>query len=760
MAAPLNVTSMMMRTSLFAAGLLLAALPLTAQKQLSNQDIWYSPAFGAERVGGLNSMNDGLRYTSQEEEAGAPVINVYDYRTGSKLSTLVNGKDLMLPGAKAPIAFDGYHLSSDEKLMMIESATEPLYRYSYYAYNYIYDLNSKSLKPLSDTTKAKQRLATFSPDGSRAAFVRDNNLYVVDLATMQETAVTRDGEWNKVINGATDWVYEEEFALVQGYQWSPEGNRIIFLRSDESEVKEFDIAMYKDQLYPSDYNYKYPKAGETNSEVSLTVYDLRGGTSTRVPLGTDEVDIYLPRFGFTNNEETVWFMRMNRLQNEKLIYTVQVPVIKQGPGALRPQEIYKEQSRTYIEVTDDLHFLKDGSGFVLTSESSGWNQVYFCPLGGKAATKPPTLSAATVKRAITSGSFDVTGVKGIDEAGKRVIFTASMKDAMHQEVYAIGLNGKGLKELSPVGGSNDAEFSTGFKYFINTHSTANEPETITLHDGQGKLVMTLKDNAKLRAKLKEYDLPKKEFLKIALENGTELNAWMIKPPTFDSRQQYPVFMTQYSGPNSNEVLDQWGGRNLIWHQLLAQKGYIVVCADPRGTGRRGHDFRHITYGQMGKYETEDQIGVAKWLGAQPYVDKQRIGIQGWSYGGYMSSLCITKGSGFFKAAIAVAPVTNWRYYDSIYTERYMGLPKDNASGYDDNSPINHVDKQRGKYLLIHGLADDNVHFQNSAEMLTALVKANKAFDFMAYPDKNHGIYGGTTRLHLYEKMTNFLLQNL
>jgi dipeptidyl-peptidase-4 len=435
-------------------------------------------------------------------------------------------------------------------------------------------------------------------------------------------------------------------------------------------------------------------------------------------------------------------------------------VIKQGPGALRPQEIYNEQSKTYIEVTDDLFFLKDGSGFVLTSESSGWNQVYFCPMGGKSTTKPATLSSATAKRAITTGSYDVSGVKGIDEAGKRVIFTASMKDAMHQEVYAIGLNGKGLKELSPVGGSNDAEFSTGFKYFINTHSMADEPETITLHDGQGKLVKTLKDNVKLRNKLKEYDLQKKEFLKIKLDNGTELNAWMIKPPKFDSRQQYPVFMTQYSGPNSNEVLDQWGGRNLIWHQLLAQKGYIVVCADPRGTGRRGHDFRHITYGQLGKYETEDQIGVAKWLGAQPYVDKTRIGIQGWSYGGYMSSLCITKGSGFFKAAIAVAPVTNWRYYDSIYTERYMGMPQDNAAGYDDNSPINHVDKLRGKFLLVHGLADDNVHFQNSAEMITALVKANKAFDLMAYPDKNHGIYGGTTRLHLYEKMTNFLLQNL
>ncbi|MBK6891857.1 MAG: S9 family peptidase [Flavobacteriales bacterium] len=307
---------------------------------------------------------------------------------------------------------------------------------------------------------------------------------------------------------------------------------------------------------------------------------------------------------------------------------------------------------------------------------------------------------------------------------------------------------------------NDADFSSGFKYFINTRSTANDPGTIALYTGNGKLVKTLKDNSKLKENLKEYGLQPKEFITIAIGDGVVLNAWMIKPPGFDATKKYPVFMTQYSGPNDNQVLDQWGGRNLLWHELLAQKGYIVVCADPRGTGHRGRDFRHMTYGQLGKFETEDQIGVANWLGALPYVDASRIGIQGWSYGGYMSSLCITKGAGTFKAAIAVAPVTNWRYYDSIYTERYMGLPKDNASGYDDNSPINHVEELKGNFLLIHGLADDNVHFQNSAEMTTALVKANKQFDMMMYPDKNHGIYGGTTRMQLYTKMTDFLLEKL
>jgi dipeptidyl-peptidase 4 len=747
---------LMMRSSAFCLGLVLS-LPLLAQKPLTNQDIWYSPTFSSERVAGLNSMSDGLRYTAQEEEAGAQVINIYDYRTGNKTGTLLNTKDL------TGIAMEGYHLSNDEQRVMIETATEPLYRYSYFAYNYVYDLKSKSLKPLADTTKTKQRLATFSPDGSHAAFVRDNNLFVVDLATMKEREVTDEGVLNEVMFGCTDWVYEEEFTLVQGYQWNNSGTRLLYLRSEETNVKQFDIAKYEHQLYPKDYRYKYPKAGEKNSEVSLHIYDLQSGGTIAVPLGTEDADPYLPRFGFTNDDNTIWFMQLNRLQNEKFIYTLKIPVPRPAQMGLQPMEVYHESSKTYIEVTDDLFFTKDGSGFVLTNETNGWNHIHWCPLNNvNMLTSPKGLAkvVASATRPITSGNFDVLAVKGIDDAGKRVIFTASMKDAMHEEVYAIGLNGKGLKELSPVGGCNDAEFSTGFKYFINTRSTANEPENITLHDSQGKLVKTVKDNAKLRATLKDWVSPKKEFLKMKLTTGVEVNAWMIKPPGFDAKKQYPVFMTQYSGPNSNQVLDQWGGRNLLWHQLLAQKGYLVVCADPRGTGRRGHDFRHITYGQLGKYETEDQIAVAKWLGTQPYVDKTRIGIQGWSYGGYMSSLCITKGADVFKTAIAVAPVTNWRYYDSIYTERYMGLPQGNAAGYDDNSPINHVDKLRGNYLLVHGLADDNVHFQNSAEMITALVKANRPFDLMTYPDKNHGIYGGTTRLHLYEKMTNFLLEKL
>ncbi|HNR55409.1 MAG TPA: S9 family peptidase [Flavobacteriales bacterium] len=628
---------------------------------------------------------------------------------------------------------------------MIETDAEPIYRYSYYAHHYVYDRASKKLVALSDVGKAKQRLATFSPVGGRAAFVRDNDLYIVDLASMKETRVTNDGAWNKVLNGATDWVYEEEFTLVQGYAWSPKGDKLIYLRSDESAVKEFDLTYYKDQLYPSEYRFKYPKAGEVNSSVSVHVYDITMGLDYNLPLGTEDTDIYVPRLGFTPNGDP-WFMRMNRLQNEKVILTAKMP----PPGAKMrpiPTEVYRETSKTYVEVTDDLHFLANGSGFVLTSERSGWNHVYYVPVGGE-------------PKALTSGEWDVVSVAGIDEKGKRVIFTAAKSSPEDQDVWSVGLTGKGLKRLSPAGGYNEAEFSTGFQYFINTRSTANEVPVVTLHDGQGKLVKTLKDNVRLKETLGSFGASRKEFFQFTTAGGVALRGWMMKPPAFDPAKKYPVLMVQYSGPNSNEVLDKFDGRDMMWHTLLNQKGYIVACVDPRGTGHRGREFRHCTYGQLGRYETEDQIASAKWLAQQPYVDGSRIGIWGWSYGGFMSSLCITKGADVFKAAIAVAPVSNWRYYDSIYTERFMGLPKDNGSGYDDNSPINHVDKLKGNYLLIHGLADDNVHYQNAAEMTLALVKANKPFDQFVYPDRNHGIYGGTTRLHLFELMTKWLEENL
>ncbi|MBL7965211.1 MAG: S9 family peptidase [Flavobacteriales bacterium] len=738
--------------SLKHTALLLAFVTTTllhAQKTLTNQEIWASPTFGAEGVGGLASMKDGLHYTVLgRQKDGTAAIFKCAYATGDTVATLLTAKDLVLPGADKSLEMDGYSFSADEKQLLIETESEAIYRYSYTARHYVYELATKKLRALSDTTGSAQRLATFSPDGQKAAFVRDNDLYIVELDGMKETRVTQDGKWNEVINGATDWVYEEEFTLVRGYEWSPNSTRLLYLRSDESRVKEFNLTYYRGQLYPEDYRFKYPKAGEENSQVSLYVFDLRNGTTTQVPLGDDLAEPYIPRLGWTTNDDVLWFMRMNRLQNEKVIYTVNVPLLRPAQLGLKAKPIFRDTSRTYVEVTDDLFFLPDGSGFVLTSERNGWNHVYWCSMDGR------------VQRPVTAGNYDVIGVKGVDARNKRVLFSAALKDPKHQEVWSLGLNGKNLVQLSPAGGVNNAEFSEGFRYFINTRSTLDSPPVVTLHDGNGKLIRTLKDNAKLKARLPEFGIRPYEFFQCEVSPGVTLNGWMLKPVNFDSRAKYPVWMTQYSGPNSNEVLDQWEGRNGLWFQLLAQKGYVVVCVDPRGTGHRGRDWRHVTYGQLGRYETEDMIGAAKWLQGQPWVDGERIGIWGWSYGGYMSSLCITKGADVFKAAIAVAPVSNWRFYDTIYTERYMGLPKDNASGYDDNSPINHVEKLKGKYLIVHGLADDNVHYQNAAEMVNSLVRRNKPFEQFMYPDRNHGIYGGATRLHLFEMMTKFIEENL
>lgn len=743
---------------LLSAALLALSLPTPAQdkagiapakpgshRALTNQVIWSGRTFSTDMVGGLASMNDGEHYTAVESDGGTTVLARYAYRTGERVDILVKQDELVAPGSKEPVELGDYAFSADEQKLMIGADAEPIYRYSSQAHNYVFDRKSKKLVPLSDVSASKQRLATFSPDGSKAAFVRDNDLYVVDLAGMTETRVTTDGAWNKVLNGATDWVYEEEFALVQGYAWSPDGNKLLYLRSDESNVPEFDLTLYKDQLYPSEYRFKYPKAGEANSLVSLHVYDIPTKSTTTVPLGTDDPETYVPRLGFTP-KGAPWFMRMNRLQNEKLILQVELP--PPGTRALpKLTELYREKSNTYVEVTDDLHFLSDGSGIILTSEQSGWNHVYHVPFGGK-------------PKALTMGGWDVLDIVGVDEKNKRVVFNAAKSSPRNTDVLAVPLSGKGIMALSPTGGSNRAEFSTGMRYFINTRSTTNSAPVVTLHDGKGKLVKTLKDNASLTEAMSNYAFQPVEAFSAEVSPGVTLEGWMIRPPGFDPGRRYPVLVTQYSGPNSHDSGDSWGGRNGVWYQLLAHKGYIVVCADPRGTGHRGRDFRHITYGQLGKYEVEDHINLAKWLQQQSYVAADRIGIWGWSYGGYMSSLCITKGADVFKAAIAVAPVTNWRYYDTIYTERYMGLPKDNGNGYDDNSPINHVERLKGNYLLIHGLADDNVHYQNAAEMVNALVKANKRFDQFMYPDKNHGIYGGNTRLHLFEMMTTWLERNL
>lgn len=726
------------------ASFFLAVSSTFAQSNLTNQLIWASPEFSGEFYGGLNSMSDGNHYTVLEESdaVGASIVK-YSYLTGEKVAVVATAKDIF---GNTDIAIDDYAFSKDETKLLIQTETESIYRHSFYAIYYVHDLTTKKTMPISDKGKGKQRLAEFSPDGSKVAFVRDNNIFFVDLALKKEEQVTRDGENNKIINGATDWVYEEEFAFDKGFQWSPKSNRIAYYKFDESKVKEFGMDIYG-ELYPERYTFKYPKAGEVNSTVSIHVYDVVSTADRRLDLGPDN-DIYIPRIKWTNNNDALCVMRLNRHQNHLEFLVTDLSQIQPFDIALK--SIYDEKADTYIDVNDALSFLADGTGFVWNSERNGYNHLYHFDMTGKVVTQ------------LTMGAWDVVDFYGFEPSTQTVYFSSSEVSATEKHVYSCTFKKGKVKttKLSTKAGVNDATFSKGFKYYILNHSDANTPTTYSLHDQSGKMIRSLVDNSALNERLKKYNLTKREFFTFKNSDGIDLNCWMMKPTNFDANKKYPVLVAIYGGPGHNTVMNQWEGRNMMWHQLLCQEGYIVVSVDPRGTQYRGREFKHATYMNLGKLETNDFIDFAKYLGQQSYVDSKRIGMQGWSYGGYMTSLCMTKGADYYSTGIAVAPVTNWKYYDSVYTERFMRTPQENSGGYENNSPINFVSAMKGKYLLVHGSADDNVHFQNTMDMITALVKANKQFDLFVYPNKNHGISGGTTRLHLFTKMTDYLKSNL
>jgi dipeptidyl-peptidase 4 len=720
------------------------------QKQLTNQLIWASREFNPENVYGVESMNDGIHFTVLESDYQAKTTQVdkYTYVGYKKVATVVSSTELVVNGK--PLSIDEYHFSGDERKLLIATEQESIYRHSSKAFYYIYDIATKKITPLSDEKLGKQRLAEFSPDGTMIAFVRDNNLFLKYLISGDEIQVTMDGKINEVINGAVDWVYEEEFSFHKGFYWSPNSANIGFYRFDESHVKEYQMEIYG-TLYPEHYRFKYPKAGEDNSKISVKVFNVHSRKTDDFDLGENE-DIYVPRMAWANDGTTLCVQRLNRLQNE-----LELLVGDFNPGRkmivpVSVRSIYKEQSSTYIDVHDFMEFSADNKRILWASEQDGFNHLYWIDVETGRLTQ------------ITSGQWEVTDVYGWDQKNNRIYFQAAKNHPTQREVYSISGDGSVLTLLSLKSGTNRAEFSNSFRYFILFHSDANTPFTVSIVDnnlkGKKAAPYVIKDNAGLKKRMTEYAMSPQTFFTVKNAEGTELNAWMIKPLRMVDGKKYPLLMFVYGGPGHNTVNDAWGYGNYFWFQSLAQQGYVVVSVDARGTGYRGRDFKHSTYLQLGKYETEDQIHAAKELGKLDYIDAGRIGIFGWSYGGYMSSLCITKGADVFKSAIAVAPVTNWRYYDNVYTERFMRTPQENGKNYDDNSPINHVSKLKGNYLLIHGSADDNVHFQNAMEMNNALVNANKQFEFMAYPNKDHGIYGGYTRWHLYDKMTNFLLKNL
>lgn len=729
-----------MKNILFIAFLILGNL-CYSQEQLTNELIWYSGEFRTGYVSGLTSMNDGLHYTQldYDRETETTSIGKYDYSTGEKVSTLFDASTL-----ENKIGVDSYEFSADESKLLLATEQEGIYRHSSMSNYFVFDIASNKISPLTDFSKGKQRLADFSPSGSDVAFVRDNNLYFKNISERAETQITQDGKINVVINGATDWVNEEEFGFDKGFEWSADGKYIAYYKFNESNVKEFQLAMYG-ELYPDQYTFKYPKAGEENATTEIHIYSTENSTSYLVDLNTGD-EYYVPRIKWMDEPGSLCVMRMNRHQNH--LEFLQVETKKNQRGTIRPTRIFEEEHPHYIEINDNLIFLPHNTGFLWNSDRDGYNHIYHFDMNGK------------VIQQITKGSWDVIEFIGYDQRNSKIYYTSAENGSAEKQVYSVNLKGKRKRELSTKAGQNDANFSSSYKYYINYHSDANTPYYITLHSSDGKLIRVLEDNAGLKETIAKYDFQPKEFFDLNTSENVNLKAWMIKPPDFDASKKYPVLMAIYGGPGVNTVSNGWGGRNLFWYQLLAQQGYIVMSVDPRGTPNRGRDFKNSTYLTLGKLETKDFIESAKYLATLPYVDGERIGIQGWSYGGFMASHCITQGAEFFKSAIAVAPVTNWKYYDTIYTERFMRTPQENNSGYEDNSPINHVDKLEGPYLLVHGSADDNVHYQNTMEMVDALVGANKEFDLFIYPNKNHGIYGGTTRLHLFNKMTNFLKKNL
>ena len=704
------------------------------KKMIDLKDIWKDYTFSSETVRGVRSMNDGKNYTVLERGKSGINLVQYNYKTGKKVATIIEAKDLTFDGKE--LRMQSYEFSSDEKKVLIGTEVEAIYRRSSKANFFVYDLKSKNIEQLAQ--EEKQMYADFSPTGNKLAYVMNNNLFFKDFTTNKVVQITEDGEFNKIINGASDWVYEEELELSKAFQWSVDGQKLAFYRFDEAAVKQWNMKMY-DNLYPSDYKFKYPKAGEENAKVQIKIFDLASTKTTNVDLGTDYE--YIPSIEWTKDANTLAVISSNRHQSE-----VKINLVNASTG--KANTVHTEKSDTYIEMPFDVHFMADQKHFILLSEKSGYRHLYLHNIDG------------SLKNKITNGDWPVTDYYGINEGKGIVYYQSAETSPLDRNVYSIKLDGTGKNRLTKKDGTNSADFSNSFSYFINYHTTANTPNYLSLNNSTGNVIRVLKDNQKLTQQLGEYEIGEKTFFSFKTSQDVELNAWMIKPPNFDKNKKYPVFLTIYGGPGSQTVTNSWGGSNFFWHQLLAQKGYIVVSVDNRGTGARGVDFKKVTYKQLGKYETEDQIEAAKYFSSLPYVDSTRIGVQGWSYGGYMSSLCLLKGADYFKAAIAVAPVTNWRFYDSIYTERYMQTPQENEDGYDDNSPINHVEKLKGKYLLVHGMADDNVHLQNTTEMISALVDADKQFDLFAYPNKNHGIYGGNTRYHLYSKMTNFVLENL
>lgn len=695
------------------------AVLFAQKKQITLDDIYKRGTFRADAV--------NARFESQ---AVKTTVETKGLKDGA-------GKDLSRPDRIITS-------ETNPSVALLTYNTESIYRHSSKGNLYLYNLSTKSVTGLS---AEKVLHPTLSPDGSKVAFVENNNLVVYDIPAAKKIAVTTDGKWNFVINGNCDWVYEEEFGFTQAYQWSEKGNYLAYYRFDESAVKEYNMTIYNNE-HNEDYRFKYPKAGDANSTVDIYIYDVKAGTKAKAQY--EQGDIYIPRIKWTKDDSKLVVFWLNRHQNNLKLLLTDAATGKSNP-------VYEETNQYYVDINDDWQFLEDGKHFIYTSEKEGYTQIYLNSFDGKVKTK------------ITKDNYDVASITAVDEKNKRIYYIAAYPRPMDRNFFVADFGGKKVTPLTTGEFTHRVTLNKDFTRFYDFKSDINTPQEVTLNNivvNKKNVISTTVEkivgsSEKLKSVMEQYALSKAEFLRIPNSKGDTLNSWILKPANFDPSKQYPVLFCNYGGPGSQNVANRFGAVS-FWHQMLAERGFIIACVDNTGTGYRGEAFKKKTYLQLGKYEIEDQIDAAKWFGTLPYVDKNKIGHWGWSYGGFMSSLAITKGADVFSAAIAVAPVTNWRYYDNIYTERYMRTPKENAEGYDNNSPINFTNLIKGKYLIIHGTGDDNVHFQNATQMVTALVKSNVDFESAYYPNKNHGIGGTTdnTSYHLWSKMTHWLYKNL
>jgi dipeptidyl-peptidase-4 len=632
-----------------------------------------------------------------------------------------------------------YTFDNNENQLLIATRLENIYRRSTKAFYYVYNISTKTMRMLSDTTKGKQSFATFSNDGKKVAFVRDNNIFIIDLDNNKEIQLTTDGLNRHIINGMADWVYEEELDMAKAFTWSPDGDKLAYLRFDEQRVKEFSMTIWGN-LYPEEYKFKYPKAGEDNSLVDVYIYDFITGQKTKLDLG-DNSNCYFPRIYWLPNARDLIALKLNRHQNK-------LEFFRYNTQSRQQDLVYTDENPYWLEVTDQYYFLDDNQSMIVTSERNGFNHIYKVTFGGKITQ-------------LTDGKWEVATISAVDRTSKLIYYLSNETSPLNRDLYCIDFNGKKKQLLTNGKGWNTPTFSPTTQYYRNVYSDLNTPSVYAIYDNKGKEIRVINDNAKYKKVMKEYNFADRELFSFTTNENVLLYGWMLKPVNFDATKKYPVLMYVYGGPGSQEVKNAFfSPYDFAWYQMLAQKGYIIACVDGRGTATRGDAFKKVIYKQLGKLEAIDQISAAHYLKSLPYVDASRVGIWGWSFGGYLSSLALMQGGDTFKMAIAVAPGTTWRYYDNIYTERFLQTPQENPTGYDENSPITHAAKMKGKYLLVHGTADDNVHFQNAIDLVTALNKAEKQYEQFFYPNKNHSIYGGNTRYHLYTKLTDFVLKNL